>query len=204
MRKSLLLCVLLCFVFCSSPKKQSVLLNELTTLGVKQVSISKNFTVSFRDSTDKIDWEWYKHKTLGVLSDSFMTKFFNEIPELKRWRGYQECTIDGYHTLNDSTQLLIVNNRVLNGNEANKYLIRFDNVKSVEKVFLLAKVEKSIDDLFEIFSVVNNGHILQTQTHIFIDEDSVITDKIVYEFKTRDFVYYECVKKDSVRIVELE
>ncbi len=202
--KSSIIMGLILVVSCFSGKKQSVLINEIKSFNVSEISIDNNFSVSFRDSTGKINWKWYESGNYQILPDSFINKYFDQIKELKKWRGYQECTIDGFSSLNDSAHLLIVNNRILNGNEANKFLIKLDKNKSIEKVFLLAKIEKSIDDLFEIFSVINNNEVLQTQIHTFIEGDRVITDSIVYNFNTNDFVNYQLIRQDSIRTIEFE
>lgn len=200
MKKYLILYILICFISCTSQKEPNI----LATFELKHININNNFSIGFRDSTSQIDWDWFQNQSLTVVPDSFIITYFNNISELQKWKGYQECSLEGYQILNDSSQLLIVNNRILNGNEANKYLIRIEKDRPIDKVFLLAKVEKSIDDIFEIYSFINNGKILQTHTHIFIDGDSIITDKIAYEFTTNDFIHFKSIKKDSIRIIELE
>jgi hypothetical protein len=204
MRKVYLLGVLLHLVSCSSAQKQSGLLAEFKDLEVKKLEMNANHLISFRDSAGRVNWEWHKTSSIMVLPDFFSNKYFKHIDEFQNWSGYQECSTEGYFSLNDSSQLLIASNRILNGNEANKYLIKFNNDKPFTQVFLLAKIEKSIDDIFEVYSIINKTQIIQTQIHKYLDGDSLITQKDIYLFNTNDFIHYECIKEDSEKTSEIQ
>ncbi|MCT4640023.1 MAG: hypothetical protein N4A72_20170 [Bacteroidales bacterium] len=187
----------------TSCKGQGFVYKDFKSLGVKDMEIRGNLNIDFRDSIGKINWNCLELDKNDILSDSIIKKYFSNVDELKKWSGYQKCTIDGYSQIDDSTQIVFVTNKVLNGNEANKYLISFNIAKLNPKVFLLAKIEKSIDDLFEVYSEINSDTIKQVQIYKFIEGDSIITDSIVYKYKTHNFLNYNLFSKDSIRTIEL-
>lgn len=169
-----------------------------------KMKIEKEFIVSFRDSVGKIDWNYLDSNKKIVLSDSIKDKYFKDIDELNKWNGYQECTIDGYKQIDDSISLFILTNKILNGNEANKYLISLNTADCTNSnTFLLAKVEKSQDDLYEIYSKIISDTVYQVHIYKFIEENSIITDSVFYKYETNKFMNYYLIDKNSIRIKEL-
>lgn len=81
------------------------------------------------------------------------------------------------------------------------YLVSFTNEGIVLNVFLLAKIEKSPDDLLKTRSeLVNLSNLKTTKIFMVADDAAVFKDSVVSYFNRKNNIFIK-TKVDSVRIV---
>ena len=195
------ICLFLCS-FCKNGLNQNSNshINDTISFCLNKVSNIHVFESNFRDIEGEINWNWPESTYLGTVPDKFYDKYLTQTNELSKWKNYQQCYCEYFKIFQDTLYLMIIYNRVLNNNESNQYLIIFNNLMQVKSVFLLAKIEKSIDGIYEIRTSVMDSIVKQTQLYTFTEGNSVVYDSVIFEYRTSDFVKFNKIYEDSIRI----
>lgn len=187
--------------FSNNPLKSKSNFTEIyDSLKVKLKVIKiKYYVFSFDKMFDGDIWNWYKSDNLYKVDSSFYTEYLCNEKELTIWKDYQTLYFTYIVDFNDEFKHLVISQFIHNGNESNMYLVNFSDKGKILGVFLLAKIEKSPDDLLKLSSELINLNLIKT-TKIFMvaDKNEIFKDSIIISFRRNNNEFIK-TKIDSIR-----
>jgi len=146
-------------------------------------------------------WSWYKSDDLVKVDSNFFLNYLTDVKEFATFKNYQTIYFNYIVDFNDDSKYLVLSQYIHNGDESNMYLVSFTNEGIVLNVFLLAKIEKSPDDLLKTRSELVNLNTMKTTKIFMVADDAVVfKDSVISYFDIKSNIFIK-TKVDSVRIV---
>jgi hypothetical protein len=186
---------------CINSKSSFIDIYELLKVKIPVIDNKESNLFSFDSLSNNDIWNWNKSDDLIIVDSIFFTKYLTDVKEFTTFKNYQTIYFTYIVDFNDDSKYLVFSQYIHNGDESNMYLVSFTNEGIVLNVFLLAKIEKSPDDLLKTRSELVNLSTLKT-TKIFMvaDDAAVFKDSVVSYFNRKNNIFIK-TKVDSVRIV---
>jgi len=165
------------------------------------INNKKSPLFGFDKLPNKDIWNWYKSDDLVKVDSNFFADYLANVKEFIAYKNYQTIYFNYIVDFNDDFKHIVFSQFIHNGDESNMYLISFTNEGRVLNVFLLAKIEKSPDDLLKMRSELINQSTFKTTKIFMVAEDAeIFKDSVVNYFERKDNGFIK-TKVDSVRIV---
>ena len=161
--------------------------------------IYSNSEFDFKDNTKQNVWDWPSSKDLMKLDSIFYNTFLRSEEVFNRWGEYQDFYLIGITKLGEK-RILILGQRIHNGDELNMYLIDFEPNGSIKYLVKVAGQYKTPHD----YIFCKSKYFESTLTRTTIKSDTDI-DKLNIESKdsiveTIDLINFSVVKYDSLRV----
>lgn len=182
-------------------KSNSDFIEVYNTLKNKLPTIKERNFLFSTEQYFKGDHKNLKDQNNLIEVDSvFYLDYLSNINEFKLWDNYQTLYFTFLVDFNDSLKHIGILQVVHNGDISNIYLVTFTDKGSVLSIFLLAKVEKSPDDLLKLRSeLYNYTSIKVTKVFFVASNGDVYKDSIVSCFDKINNNFIK-VKEDSLRV----
>lgn len=186
---------------CINSKSSFIDIYESLKVKIPVIDNKESNLFSFDSLSNNDIWNWNKSDDLLIVDSNFFTNYLADVKEFTTFKNYQTIYFNYIVDFNDDSKYLVLSQYIHNGDESNMYLVSFTNEGIVLNVFLLAKIEKSPDDLLKTRSELVNLSTLKT-TEIFMvaDDAAVFKDSVVSYFNRKNNIFIK-TKVDSVRIV---
>jgi hypothetical protein len=186
---------------CINSKSSFIDIYESLKVKIPVIDNKKSNLFSFDILSNNDIWNWYKSDDLVKVDSNFFVNYLTDVKEFATFKNYQTIYFNCIVDFNDDSKYLVLSQYVHNGDESNMYLVSFTNEGIVLNVFLLAKIEKSPDDLLKIRSeLVNLSTMKTTKIFMVADDVAVFKDSVISYFDRKNNIFIK-TKVDSVRIV---
>lgn len=173
---------------------------ESLTVKIPMIDARKKDVFSFDKLSNNDIWNWYKSDRLVEVDSNFYADYLAVIKEFATYEKYQTFYFSYIVDFHDEAKHLVLSQFIHNGDESNMYLVSFTNEGIVLNVFLIAKIEKSPDDLLKTRSeLVKLNNLKTTKIFMVADNEKVYKDSVVSYFDRKNNKYIK-TKVDSIRI----